>query len=72
MAKVSQKMIIEALRGNYGIILAAAKSLDISRNALYKRINRNEKLEKVPEESREQIVDIAEAKLIKRMSEGDT
>lgn len=62
---------IKAIEDSNGIAAIAANMLGISRTALYKRINRNKKLEEALKIARATNIDYAESKLIKHMNKPD-
>lgn len=65
--------VIEALQKNLGLITQTAQSLGYGtdRKAVYRLIKRY-KLEEVLAEAREISVDVAEAKLVEKINNGDT
>ena len=68
---VPLKEVKAELRRTKGIVSVAAQNLGISDTALYRRIQRNKSLQKVKWEAREQVVDMAEAKLFKMVNGED-
>ena len=65
------KQVKNELRRARGIVSVAAKNLGISDTALHRRIQRNKSLQAVKWEAREGILDMAEAKLFKAVSDED-
>ena len=59
------------IRKSKGIVSVAANNLGVTRNALHRRIQRSKRLQKVKWEARETIVDIAEGKLFKALTNDD-
>jgi len=66
------KTIEKAIKAKRGNISAAAKSLDVSRTALYERINKSELLQNALIESRETMLDNAETALYDDALAGNT
>ena len=65
------EQIEEALRANGGFISYAAKSLGITYQAVWNRIQKCPKLRQSYEEIRESYLDLAESKLLVKIREGD-
>lgn len=63
-----EKAILEK-RGN---IAAVARAFGVSRNAVYKRLNNNERLRNALEEARETMLDNAERQLYDEAMDGNT
>lgn len=63
------KLVKQELRRTKGIVSVAAKNLGISDTALHRRIQRNKSLQAVKVAAREEILDMAEAKLFKQVNE---
>lgn len=61
--------IIEALQETKGIIYYAADLLGMTRSNLDNRIRKNEKLQEALIDAREGVIDLAEAKLFKKLDE---
>lgn len=57
---MSKKNIIQALTEAKGIISVAARSLDCSRQAIYKRLNKDEDIKEAREQARNGMIDEAE------------
>lgn len=62
-AKISNAKIIEALRETHGNFMLSAKKLGCSRVMIWSRVKKSEELQKVVEDEREGMVDIAEGAL---------
>lgn len=60
---MDRKKIEEALKQTNGNVSLAARTLNVSRTAVYARIERSPKLRQILTESRESLVDIAETAL---------
>lgn len=65
---VSLSQCIKAINKANGIVAIAADSLNITREALHKRIQRNQKLKDALNSARERNIDYAESKLLKQMN----
>lgn len=61
-----------ALYDKRGNVSAVARSFEISRNAVYKRINKSVKLQNALKESRETMLDNAETELYDQALSGNT
>lgn len=59
----SQKEVIQAIFNAHGIISVAAQNLGLTRDALYKRMQANEKIRKAVRSARERMKDFAESKM---------
>lgn len=70
--KVTLAQIVDAIRRAGGNLTAAARALGISRQALYTRIYRSERLKAVVDEMREVTLDTVENCLLDRVKRGDT
>ena len=70
MGGLSKKRIEDALRKNRGVISATADSLNVTRQTIHNRLNKDEKLKQLQEEERYGIVDLAESKLIANIEAG--
>ena len=70
--KVTIAQIADAIRLAGGNLTAAARALGISRQALYARIYRSERLKAVVDEMREVTLDTVENCLLDRVKSGDT
>lgn len=71
MPRLRKTDIIAALRANKGMIASAARALRCSYQALYKRLKTDPQLQQVREEAREEILDLAESKLIEKIESGN-
>ena len=68
---ILESNIIEALEKAGGIVSLAALSLGMSREGLTKRISKSQKLQEARDESRNTILDLAEAQLVQAVKKGD-
>jgi GTP cyclohydrolase II len=66
------EQIAHALERKAGNITDAARSLKVTRHALYKRIHSDETLQQVLVDAREALVDVAESQLLKQIKVGNT
>ena len=69
--RVTQKQIMLSLQKNGGFITQTAKDIGVTYQAVWLRINRNEKLKAAYDEIREGYLDFAESKLIAQVREGN-
>ena len=69
--KVHEEQIERALRASGGNQSEASKMLRVSASAICQRIAGSEHLQQVAQEIREEITDIAETTLIKKIKEGN-
>lgn len=69
--RVSVTQIKAALKASAGNVTEAARALGISRSALYQRINNSAELQAALVDAREELVDLAESALRKRIQRGD-
>lgn len=69
--KVSDAQIADALRATNGIIALAAKSLDMHRVTLWRRMEASPALRVIADEETEIILDIAEAHVVTAVKGGD-
>lgn len=69
--RLTVPQIEEALKKTAGNISQAAKTLNVSRNAIYDRIHNSPTLQTVLQNSREELVDIAESALLRGVIEGN-
>jgi predicted transcriptional regulator len=67
---LSEKTIGEALKKSAGIQTAAGKMLGISQSAISQRISGSEYLQNIYSEIREEILDLAESKLLEKLNSG--
>jgi GTP cyclohydrolase II len=70
MNKVTDEQIQKVLIQTGGMISPAAHQLDVTRNAVYKRIRDNPDLRDALEEIRESLIDYAEGQLQRKIREG--
>lgn len=64
--------ISKALKAKGGNVADAAKALNVTRQALYKRIHADETLQEVATEQRESFIDLTESALLKQVKRGNT
>jgi hypothetical protein len=69
--RLTVQQIEDALKKTAGNISQAAKSLGVNRNTLYNRIHNAPTLQTVLQNSREELVDIAESALLRGVIEGN-
>lgn len=62
-ARITNAKIIDALRETHGNFMLSAKKLGCSRVMIWSRVKKSEELQKVVEDEREGMVDIAEGAL---------
>tara|TARA_A100001391_G_scaffold190898_1_gene163888 strand:+ start:155 stop:640 length:486 start_codon:yes stop_codon:yes gene_type:complete len=67
---LSDQTIAKALEKTGGNMAAAAQSLNVTRQAVSKRVNSNPELKAVCAEARETLVDLAESKLVGAVKKG--
>ena len=70
-AHVSKRQIVEALVKHHGILADAARELGVARNSLGTRVRGNKDLAAICMSCREEVVDLAESQLVKKVKEGD-
>ncbi|MCS7068499.1 MAG: helix-turn-helix domain-containing protein [Meiothermus sp.] len=68
--KLSRKAVEQALRASRGVLAEAARSLGITRQSLYRIVERHG-LWGLIEELRDEIVDLAEARLFEAVERGE-
>lgn len=68
---MTKKQIIQALKDAKGIITVAAKSLDCSRQAIYKRMKKDEDIAEARDQAREGMIDTAENALHNLVTDPD-
>lgn len=68
---ITVEQIAVALKAKAGNVTEAAKALGISRQGLYYRINDSPTLQRVLQDTREELVDIAELALRRAVVEGN-
>lgn len=71
MAQRTNKQIIEALRDSQGMVAVAARSLGVSRQTIYNRMEKSPEVREAIEEAREFTTDRAETKLFQAIEEGE-
>lgn len=70
MRRLTKKAVVEALRASRGVVSGAARSLGVSRQALYKAIKRYG-LEGFLQEARDELLEHVEVKLIEAALRGE-
>jgi len=65
------KQIEEALIKNGGFISRAAKKLNVTPQAIYKRVKNNKRLQEVKRNVEESNLDLAEDQLLKKIKDGN-
>lgn len=68
---IPAEQIETLLTTNMGNVSAVAKSLKISRSTLYARIKASPRLERVVDDQRETLLDVAESILVQKVMAGD-
>lgn len=71
MPRVTENQIKKALFVANGVLSVAADSLNVARQTLYNRIEKNEKLQNYLHHVRERTIDYAESKMIQHMKSTD-
>jgi hypothetical protein len=71
MCRKKIQLIKDAIEEHHGVIAVAARSLNMTRQALYQRINRNKELKEHLTSIRDATLDLAESILIKNIQAGD-
>ena len=69
--KLTKNMLIKAIEGSNGIILIIAQRLKVDRKTITNYLKRYPELKELIDEEKENIIDFAESKLIKRIQEED-
>lgn len=69
--KVTKESLLKAIISSKGIVTNICKGLQISRQAFYERVNKDEELLEALQDSREEIIDFAETKLIELIRNGN-
>lgn len=62
--------VADALKEAHGAIAVAAKSLGLNRSSLWRRVSKNEMLSSIVADSREELCDLAESKLMEAIEDG--
>ncbi len=70
MTKISVTQYQEAIVASHGILAAAARRLGVSRVAVHKAVNKHPTLKAVVDDSRAEIIDLAEVKLFAAVNAG--
>lgn len=63
--------IIRALKSKQGFVTLAAKALNVTPQAIYKRIRTNKTIERAVEEIKESHLDFAESQLLRKIKSED-
>lgn len=69
--KPSKKNFIQQIEGSGGLILPLAQAYGVTRKTIYDWINKNPEYKRAMEEARENLLDIAESKLLNKVTAGD-
>ena len=69
--KATKESLLKAIKASKGIVTSICKSLGMSRQAFYERANKDEDLLAALQDSREEIIDFAETKLIELIRDGN-
>lgn len=69
---LTTEQIADAIKKKAGNITEAAKALNVTRRALYKRIDADEELQQLVTDEREALVDMAESEARKQIKKGNT
>ena len=68
--KRTKREVVESIEGTFGVVSVASKRLGVTRATFYNYIERY-KLSDMLREERDKLVDMAEAKIAKLVSDGD-
>ena len=71
MAKINKKNFIKAMEGSGGILANIARKLGVTRQAVSVFVQKNEDIQELLAQEEENINDLAEAKLVTKLNEGD-
>ena len=71
MAKINKKKFVKAMEGSGGILANIARKLNVSRSAVTQFVQNHEDIRDLLAQEDENINDLAEAKLITKLNEGD-
>jgi len=71
MARLSKKAITEALQQACGRVTEAARRLGCSREHLHRRIRSDAALQAALDSAREELIDLAESKLVEKIRQGN-
>ena len=69
--KLTKSMLIKAIEGSNGIILTIAQKLKVDRKTIRNYLKKYPELNELLQEEKENILDFAESKLIKKIQEED-
>jgi len=70
--KITEKQIIEAVKGSHGYISQIAKRCGCSRDYIYTCLKKSEAIQKAIDDENETFKDWVESKLVEKINEGDT
>lgn len=68
---ISNAKIIEALKKTHGNFALSARMLQCSRTTIWNRVNKSPELQKIVEEEREGVIDVAEGMLNQAVLKGE-
>ena len=71
MGRINLIRFVKACKGSGGLISIVAKRLDVARQSVYDYLQREPKAVKYLDEAKEEILDMAESKLINSMNSND-
>jgi len=69
-SKINRGLILKAIPGSYGIVSDIAKRAKIDRKTVYNWINKDDKLAELFISERENLLDLAEIKLVEKIKTG--
>lgn len=69
--KLTAEQVIEAIEATYGNVTMAAKRLGVHRRTLYNYRDRYVTVERAMEDSREELIDFTESKLLEQIRGGN-
>lgn len=72
MAKLTKKMVKEAIVGSAGIVSLVAKRCNVSRQAMSKYFEKHDSFKELLIQEKESLLDLAECKIINLIQTGDT
>lgn len=70
MKRIPDKAVIRALKENLGNVTRASEAIGMTRESLHRRIAGSDKLKAALQESREELLDVAESALIRNVKNG--
>lgn len=71
MVKITKKGMMEAIPGSAGILANIARKIGCDRSAVHAYVKKNPEFKELIRQEDEQVNDLAEAKLITKLNEGD-